>query len=104
MKNEHTPSPWIARIDNYGIDVVTDNDKSFGIVCFGTHSQLADAEYPLKEAEANAKLIAAAPELLEALQEILLVAKTFELLPRKWIEPLEKGELAIKKATEYITK
>lgn len=65
MNINHTPGPWVARIDNYGID----------------------------------KLIAAAPELLEALQDILSVAKTFELLPKKWIEPLSKAELAIQKAT-----
>jgi len=99
MNINHTPGPWVARIDNYGIDVIKNDDSAFGIVVFGSKIELQDANYPIEQAEANAKLIAAAPELLEALQDILSVARTFELLPKKWIEPLEKCELAIKKAT-----
>lgn len=40
----------------HNIDIITDYDKSFGIVCFGDHQQLNIANYPIKEAVANAHL------------------------------------------------
>lgn len=59
MKAQHTPGPW-----NY---FHTPNDPDF------TYEVTEDvcAIYGGKSADANARLIAAAPELLQALQELL---------------------------------
>lgn len=62
MKLKHTPGPWIYDPDNdrYPL-VVRDNDTR--IIAHIEDNRA----FPLPECEANAKLIAAAPELLEAL-------------------------------------
>ncbi len=58
MNTKHTPGPWkyIAWHGQHGVHDAMDNDvcETFG-----------------EDAEANARLIAAAPELLEALEEIV---------------------------------
>ena len=53
----------------------------------------------IKEAEANAKLIAAAPELLEALIEIVKVFDV-ENLSHGDVERIKKANNAINKATK----
>jgi hypothetical protein len=60
---------WIARTDGITIDVIEEK-TGFGIVHIGTDAELRDADYPKDRAIANAHLIAAAPDLLEALQNI----------------------------------
>lgn len=66
---KHTPERWVARISEFGIDVIRDDDSAFGICDLGTRKTLEDANYPFEEAKSNAKLIAAAPSLLEILIE-----------------------------------
>lgn len=66
MKTEHTPGPWKAEQAN-GCDetamFVTGNGCTVA-ACYGDwHDQAPDSEQ-----RANARLIAAAPELLEALK------------------------------------
>jgi hypothetical protein len=75
MENKFTPGEWIARIDGNFIDVVVNNDSSFGICNIGSHTQLHDADYNIDEAIANANLIAAAPDMLNALQKAFEWAK-----------------------------
>lgn len=53
---KHTPAPWIAK----GTRVTSENGKWFNI----------EFTTSLEEAYANARLVAAAPELLEALKNI----------------------------------
>lgn len=61
MKTEHTPGPWKVREDYAGAQSVVSADAF-----------LARVGPPnTEQAEANARLIAAAPELLEALQGLL---------------------------------
>jgi hypothetical protein len=60
-----TPGNWMARLDEKaGIDVI-EQKTGFGVVWIGTEKELNDCEYPIEMAKANAKLIAAAPKLLE---------------------------------------
>lgn len=104
METNHTPGTWKVKHSQ--------SKNAFNIIGSipGTKYKIARLPYLVTGYEkldkrekmnalADATLAAAAPELLEALREILSVAKTFELLPVKWIEPLAKGELAVKKAT-----
>ncbi len=62
MKNTHTPGPWEIGQDGLGISV--DADGVPVCMCDG----------PVEDNEANARLIAAAPDLLVAGQHILQVA------------------------------
>lgn len=67
----HTPGPW--RVDpSYAADVQS-GDGALEIAC--THPEiLTDGKAPgFEECCANARLIAAAPDLLEALQYLVLL-------------------------------
>ena len=59
--NKHTPGPWMV----LGKGVYTDYLPSHQIV-YQFHQSATD-----EEAEANARLIAAAPDLLEAAKDVL---------------------------------
>ena len=61
---EHTPGPWSVKPDNRAAVNLGDG---VAIVC----SQTTNGVIPSGEVQANARLIAAAPELLEALRNIL---------------------------------
>jgi len=69
MKNmKHTPGPWTTHLDNSdlamnGIGTVSVNGPK-GIVCCCEESSIEGTE-------SNARLIAAAPEMLEALELVL---------------------------------
>lgn len=58
MNTTHTPSPWFTQ-------------QSTGLLRGKNGEHIATIHPVKKEQEANARLIAAAPELLEALQNIL---------------------------------
>jgi hypothetical protein len=92
MKAQHTPAPWTARQEG-GIIApwnVTSDSLAYVAGTFGRTAQ---------EQEANARLIAAAPDLLAALQECLSVLECFkpdEVDP----ETTKVARVAIAKATE----
>lgn len=69
MSTKHTPGPWVARIDEIGIDVFQ-LKSGFGITQIGNYDELRKFDYNVEEAKANAKLIASAPKLLEAIKKI----------------------------------
>lgn len=100
MKTEFkgTPGPWLATYDrgysNWIIDVIDDKEQ---LVAYA----IPDSKI---ESEANARLIATAPELLEALQEIIrqhdldTESTLLPPIPNRWMEAISKAEKAINKA------
>ena len=69
MKTQFTKGEWVARINQLGIDVF-ERMSGFGIVDFGNENTLFECDYPKEEAEANARLISAAPDFFDALLNI----------------------------------
>jgi hypothetical protein len=68
---KHTPGPWEIANDMYGIG----NMKVYGVECKqnGIRQPIANCGWDDRgESEANARLIAAAPEMLEALEDVEL--------------------------------
>ena len=62
--SKHTPGPWSSRhIDGFPTSIVA---EGAAIAVASSHDNGTDTELP---AEANARLMAAAPELLEALEK-----------------------------------
>jgi len=67
---QHTPGPWYFDANTFDeLDVIVQNKYKTIIIadCCG----LLNLSPPLQEAIANARLIAAAPELLEALRKVV---------------------------------
>ena len=68
MKTKHTPGPWIVKQvpqDRYVTDLhVARQDNE------GSYVAIIDKVFNSQSATANARLIAAAPEMLEALEKI----------------------------------
>lgn len=92
MKTKHTPGKW--SID--GIDIVSENGNSICQVYDADDTHIS--EMNMDVVKANAKLIAAAPELLKSLQECV---KAMKIVTSSAIKPfIERAEQAIKKATE----
>lgn len=68
MKTKHTPGPWYYRPEEPSVEAEHNNDTGFFLTvadCGESRTMSVD------EQKANARLIAAAPELLEALQVCL---------------------------------
>jgi hypothetical protein len=98
----HTPGPWIVNDDDTGMNDSGTIESQSGVVIapdiYGKNS---------KEAEANARLIASAPELLETLKHAHTSLRTFsKSVPKReqdWTffdsDVLEAIENAIAKAT-----
>lgn len=83
MEFKGTPGPWV--IDEWSMTGINSESKHVALVNYSHHGLPNDVYGD--EHEANAHLIAAAPELLEALIEI-----------RKLVSHHDKADLAIKKA------
>lgn len=96
METKHTNGKWI----NNGLEI---RHAERSIILANVYDHL-EANQPRKEAEANAKLIAAAPELLAALKYCL---QRIDESDEWWMDSPNRGgfdteiiESAIKKATE----
>lgn len=97
MSAKHTPGPWRVKR--------SESKPAFNVVGtkVGCKYKIARCPYisddDKQEAEANAKLIAAAPELLEALQCLFNACEVLQVLPKNAPE-IKLAKSAIKKATE----
>lgn len=69
MNTKHTPGPWSIDQNDLALrgQFLDINTDYAGVLV----ASVVDLDYDRPECEANARLIAAAPELLESLQEIL---------------------------------
>ena len=67
MKTKHTPGPWF----NVAGMVETDDDRADICSCYAAHFGQSRIERSPHEEWANARLIAAAPDMLAALKEAL---------------------------------
>jgi hypothetical protein len=89
-KVRHTPGPWIAAHDFDNDSIVIDADTN-SICTIDSYKECA---------EANAKLIEAAPDLLEALQWALNNLDSYNTPSDENLRMYKKAVAAIKKATE----
>lgn len=84
-ESKHTPGPWA-----FGLIDATDPKHGFSVNDFGRGHLNATVHVgglsDLKEDEANARLIAAAPDLLTALKKALAVLQKLDLL--RHIDPM----------------
>lgn len=96
MKTKHTRGPWLIADKSF---VYALNERGTNIfwahACGGWKGQNADERTSDEEVEANAKLIAAAPDLLAALTKCLDLRGTLEMHGL-----LAEVEASIAKATE----
>ena len=96
MQAKHTPGPWYA-------DKIEDRN-AYNVFPHGATSALLTVAGPVHDgahayalaAEANARLIAAAPELLEALRGLL--SNCCEILGEKRTAEMENAHAVIAKA------
>jgi hypothetical protein len=86
MKTEHTPRPWCTSVGKSGLTFVKEDKK---YICFMERDLMSK-----EELYANARLIAAAPDLLEFLEELLDAHKNHAFL----IDFQERAEKIIAKA------
>lgn len=99
MTSKHTPGPWtVGRIDNsiqlYVLDGAEHEDPCDGIIA-AVDMSAADRNLP----DANARLIAAAPELLGALRFALAVLNALDgNTAQERAAATLRGQLAITKA------
>ena len=110
----HTPGPWFTAMDYECETLVRAGDSKTGMrvaTTFASHAEQANAEARLKRIrinEANARLIAAAPELLEALDQLagnaeiarfMIVDEDGVVSSALW-DTIQQARAAIKKATQ----
>lgn len=94
FKHIHTPGPWLAiRHENRHYSVFSEKDGG---------KLVARTDYTHKEQEANASLIAAAPEMLGALRSLVTAiceAKIDNLIPEEFADQeLDEATKIIRKA------
>lgn len=103
MSSKHTPGPWTCEPNPY-------TDQRFEYVCYAEgkgsvakierHTQNHDdwRARPRAEFEANARLIAAAPDLLEALNDLVRTMLTREFSESDYQAAFRLANAALKKA------
>ena len=95
-KFKGTPGPWRVSEKRGDLIDIRHNSNGIGAISLNLAHVVARQSW-LKEAEANAKLIAAAPELLEALQRMVNKAHK-QNWNDAYPEELQSAQAAINKA------
>lgn len=94
MSNKHTPGPWHAD----GLEIWATKAVRFNLTTVGTPMIAAVCAHADMEggfpANANARLIAAAPELLEALQNMLGLTEASDYMAFGEIEQQARAAIA----------
>ena len=80
-ETNHTQGKWLKRYSSSFNTIIVEPEKGFGVI-----AAMSDRD-PDSETEANADLIAAAPDLLEACQQAFLILA-------EHIEPSQESEIA----------
>lgn len=92
-KSEHTPGPWVAN----AFHIARTNDSEIIIEQDGGSAPIATCyaigTLSLDQSSANAKLIAAAPELLQELQRMLSVFGCLSEADYQEINPCAKARV-----------
>lgn len=97
MKAQHTPGPWNCHQPGFkGIVSGVVRDKQNRFVATTASPNTGEYNRDETEVDANARLIAAAPELLEALKAIVELN-----IFNDSIKGFDKAQRAIKKATSH---
>ena len=96
MKTQHTPGPW--KTNSFGVIEDRSGSVIAGVLRYGSVS----GELPMN---ANAELIAAAPELLDTLSECLeQLEQLHYLYEGEFSERIEAADEAAKRAWKLIAK
>ena len=92
MKTQHTPGPWSVKpLENDPLDLLNPSKNGSWIIS-ETNDIISHVGFPANE-QANARLIAAAPELLAALEKISAnAAESPEWIRRVAQEAISKAE------------
>ena len=101
LMSTHTPGPWtydeqLADSGNKETEMVGESEHLYEPVCVIPHDDIT--EEGEREIQANARLIAAAPDLLEALRGVLDIGKR-DLTNPKYDGFFESARRAVQKAT-----
>lgn len=106
MKAKHTPGPWTLTADGAGWYIECSPERGHSVAYIRAEIGEEDPDTSDDEKEANARLIAAAPELLDALIALLGVAPSkapgaglIVGAEEKHANALQAARAAIKKAT-----
>lgn len=99
---KHTPGPWMIdrHADNGELVVRCHSDKKIVANCQTDFYSSGSRENLMAEIQANARLIAAAPELLEALQNIVGIYNDSD----RWTQGDEPEPVEIQAARAAIAK
>lgn len=103
MENKHTPAPWAIRYPEGFKYVIIANGRPAICSINGLYGDLERSEEFESENLANAKLIAAAPDLLQALKEVTDTLESVLISPYCQVPDdgtIEWSRNIIKKATE----
>ena len=104
MKTQHTPAPWSVDIttnDNREAETIRGADNIRIAATYKVHEHRADKTAAWYESRANSKLIAAAPDLLRIVSEMLGAAEIegADEKSNEWRSLMIDARAAIAKAT-----